>query len=177
MQHRNGSVSITASFARCELDPPPSNATLPGGVSIKNGPRNMRNSCVPRGANGERGTPYCSPNTSCTLRRLEDDFNQGTIIPRQAIQVPSDQPAVSLPRAARFVPFAPFHPSTALPLLPGSVLTRITVGITSATPSAMLPLQVADTHARDVITLSRVSELDDASFRDNRLSRVFPSRE
>jgi len=55
------------------------------------------------------------------------------------------------------------------PLLP-SVLTRITVEITSATPPP------SRGYARDVITLSRVSELDDASFRNNRPSRVSPSQ-
>jgi len=94
------------------------------GVSIKNGPRNMRNSCAPRGANGKRGTPYCSPNTSCTLRRGRFQSRDNH---------PSTSNPSSIGSARRFAPSPRFN-RLFFPSSPDSVLTRITVGITSATP-------------------------------------------
>lgn len=71
------------------------------------------------------------PSIVGTLRRFEDVFNQGTIILRRAIQVLSDQPAVSSLDETRK------DPSFSLPS--PNLLIRTTIGITSATPPAMVP--------------------------------------
>ena len=78
---------------------------------------------------------------SRTLHRFEDVFNQGTIIPRRAIQVLSDQSAVPSPDETR----GQIRPP--LSILSSLVLIRITVGITSAAPLPMAHLECTTANA------------------------------
>lgn len=121
------------------LHPPIAGTTLPGGgegegeINVKNAFSEHAELRATR-LSQARHTPSLSfPQYSIvgTLRRFEDVFNQGTIIPRRAIQVLSDQSAVSSPDETRLE----IRPSLSSP----NLLIRTTIGITSAAPSVVVP--------------------------------------
>lgn len=133
VEYRNGLVPIITPLDKCVFGVHPSkktSITFPEGDGNRHKKMrfwNMRN-CVPRDFRIHRHFPS-QYSIVGTLRRFEDVFNQGTIIPPRAIQVLSDQSAVSSLDETRKDPSLPSP----------NLLIRTTIGITSDTLPAMVP--------------------------------------
>lgn len=99
-------------LAKCVVDVHPTIEPCPAEVNIKNAfsehAEQLRAVVL---ANSEHTAAFLPRvQHSRTLRRFEDVFNQGTIIPRRAIQVLSDQSAVPSPDETRGQIRPPLYP-------------------------------------------------------------------